>query len=109
MSHDLLSETVIPFSGVGKLIPGRNGRRLNPTTPWRWATKGSRTPAGAVVKLEVIRCGGRTLTSVEAVKRFFDRLTAATVGESTSEQPRSPAERRMASARAEAELIAAGA
>jgi hypothetical protein len=106
---DLLNETLISFAAVGDRIPGRNGRRLNPTTPWRWATKGARTPTGGVVRLEVVRCGGRTLTSVEAVRRFLDRLTAATVGEETAPAVRTPAERRRASERAEAELKKLGA
>jgi hypothetical protein len=57
------SETLITLSRAR--IPG------NPhiATRWRWATRG----VGGT-KLETMKCGGRRLTSQEAVARFLQRL-----------------------------------
>jgi hypothetical protein len=104
---DILGETLISLADIGTRIPGRGGKRLNPTTPWRWATKGVKAPDGRRIHLETIRAGGRTFTSVEAVGRFVAALTPRVEG--TTPPTRTPTERRKASDRAAAELEAMGA
>jgi hypothetical protein len=104
---DLLSETLIDFAAVGQRIPGRSGKRLNPTTVWRWSAQGVKAPDGRRVHLETIRAGGRTLTSVEAVGRFVAALTPRVEG--TTPPTRTPNERRKASDRAAKELERMGA
>jgi len=53
----------------------RNGRSVASSTVYRWAHKGHKG-----IKLETIMCGGTTCTSLAAVNRFFERLTAARDG-----------------------------
>ncbi len=102
----LLSEGLIELSAIPRILPGRNGKRLAPSTVWRWSNEGCRTPDGGRVKLEVVRIGGRTMTTREALQRFVERLN-----ERPSEAPpvRTPAERRRASEAAAAELVRLGA
>lgn len=59
-----------------KLIPRRNGRPVSPSTLWRWTRKGLRAGDGTTVRLEVVRVGGRPMTSERAVRDFFKELTA---------------------------------
>src|SRR4051812_6471564 len=49
------------------------GRRAatHPTTPLRWAKKGHLRPDGTRVYLEVVRFGGKWLTSKAAIMRFI--------------------------------------
>jgi hypothetical protein len=65
-----LTEEILPFSAAAKRLPRlRNGRPVAPSTLWRWATAGMHG-----VKLETIKVGGSTCTSVEALARFVARL-----------------------------------
>jgi hypothetical protein len=68
---------IIPFSKVGDYCPSsRNGKRVHPSTAWRWAKSGCRAIDGTRVLLESIRIGATTYTSVEALERFAARLSA---------------------------------
>ena len=49
----------------------RNGRAVATCTLYRWATNGIKG-----IKLETIQAGGVMCTSMPAVNRFFERLTA---------------------------------
>ncbi|QDU20661.1 DUF1580 domain-containing protein [Urbifossiella limnaea] len=63
------------LSGVGRQFPGhRGGPAVDPSTVFRWATKGLNL-AGRTVKLEAVRVGHRWLTSSQAVARFVAALT----------------------------------
>jgi hypothetical protein len=63
---DLEHEKLISLHEVPKLLPQRtNGKRLHISAVYRWAQRGVHG-----LKLEVIRIGGTTYTSVEALQRF---------------------------------------
>jgi len=68
-----ITEQIIPFKQVGDYAPTARGR-VHPSTARRWAN-GCRAADGSTIKLETIRVGASTMTSVEALQRFFDRLT----------------------------------
>jgi hypothetical protein len=68
----------LSLSAAGRLFPGhRGGTSVDPSTVFRWVTRGTRTPGGVFVKLEAVRVGVRWLTSRGAVARFVAALTAA--------------------------------
>jgi hypothetical protein len=70
---DIRIEEPIRLSDVPKLkvIPlNRYGKRISIKTLYRWALTGT-----AGVRLETIKVGGTTCTSVEALQRFLDELT----------------------------------
>ena len=72
---DIERERVVPFGDVPKLgiIPvRRRGTRLNLRTVYRWATVGLR---GVVLPTQLV--GAQRVTSVEALLRFFDAVSAA--------------------------------
>lgn len=64
----ILTETVIPLRDVSKHLPMRPCYQ----TVWRWTTRGLR---GA--KLESIKLGKQSATSVEAVHRFLEASQGA--------------------------------
>jgi hypothetical protein len=72
MSIDLRSETLFPLNQLPERYPlaGRGGKKLHPSTGFRWAQHGVRG-----VRLEFARCGGTLYTSDEAVARWVERLT----------------------------------
>lgn len=57
-----------------RLSLGQAARRekVHPGTIFRWITDGLR---GGKVKLESFKRGGRTFTSVQAIERFYARLS----------------------------------
>jgi hypothetical protein len=61
---------------------GQATTRLDPA-PVRWSTKGLRG-----IRLETIRVGSTTCTSLEALQRFFDGLTALDGGHVAPPVPR---------------------
>jgi hypothetical protein len=70
VSIDPFTEGTIPFSEAARRLPRmRNGRPVSPATLWRWASHGLRG-----VRLETVRVGGTTCTSLEALRRFFERI-----------------------------------
>ena len=82
-------------------VEAATGQRPHPSTVYRWRLAGVRG-----VRLETVRCGGRRLTSIEAVRRFLAGVTAATDG--VSAPVRTNRQRQAAIDRAERELDAAG-
>lgn len=72
---DIESETLVPVGDVPRsLPPRRSGRPLHVSTVYRWILRGVRG-----IRLEAIRIGGTTYTTVEAIQRFSDRLTTPAV------------------------------
>jgi hypothetical protein len=72
MSILISEETTLRLADVPKHVPTRRaGKKLHVATAFRWAKTGVRG-----VKLETIRIGGTLCTSVEALQRFFERLSA---------------------------------
>lgn len=111
----LLSETLISFSQAARRLPPcREGKPVNPSTPFRWAKNGIRRPDGILVRLEAVRAGGRWLTSVEALARFCERLStgfggsACTPDTTLSPDVRTANQRERASDRAAEELALKG-
>jgi hypothetical protein len=77
---DFATETVIPLTQATARIPRRRGgKKTHVSTVYRWTTVGCRG-----IVLEWLMVGGTRCTSIEALQRFFDRLTA---GVSGSERP----------------------
>lgn len=75
MSIHLANEKLIPLSAVPRIPrmrPGRGGKRLHLATVYRWAQHGIRG-----IRLETIVAGGVRCTSILALQRFFEQLTAA--------------------------------
>jgi len=88
---DIKREEVLPLTVAAVRLPQRpSGKRLHVATLYRWATRGR-----LGVRLEVLRVGGQTCTSMEALQRFFDRLTAL-----QAKEPPPPARRPSANAAA---------
>ena len=69
---DIAHEQVRTLSKATEwLPPRRENKRAHSSTLSRWGTSGLNG-----VFLETIRVGGVTCTSLEALQRFFDQLTA---------------------------------
>jgi hypothetical protein len=102
----------LSLSAAGRLFPGhRGGAAVDPSTVFRWVTRGTRTTTGHAVKLEAVRVGGRWLTSRGAVARFVAALTEAADPAPVSAPPvsRSRTASRRANDRAIARLKSLGA
>ena len=56
----------------------RPGKPVDLSTVFKWTTIGIRK-YGRVIRLETITRGGSTMTSREAIQRFFDECTAARI------------------------------
>ncbi len=70
---DITTEKVITPAKATELCPRRRkGAKANCSTIYRWMVDGVRG-----IKLESIMAGATRCTSVEALQRFFDALTAA--------------------------------
>ena len=71
---DLTTETVISLTEAAKILPIRRaGKRPHVATLHRWASRGLHG-----VQLDTIQVGGTRCTSVAALQRFFDALSAPT-------------------------------
>ena len=98
---DLNNESLIPFVEAAKRLPRRRaGRPTHVATLHRWRSRGLRG-----VRLEAVRVGGVWHTSVEALNRFFARLTSDDHAEDAAMQLPSPPNH---DEQAEAELDAIG-
>ncbi len=64
------SEKLVSLTAAARLVPKRRGRSTAVSTLYRWANRGI---GGR--RLETLRIGAATFTSVEALQRFFDTLT----------------------------------
>jgi hypothetical protein len=91
------NEQLLSLADAAKELPNRP----NVATLWRWRTKGIRG-----VRLETLLCGGRRMTSREALARFLEGVTAAADGPQNGSQ--SSLERDADQRRGREELIEAG-
>ncbi len=99
----------LSLSAAGHMFPAHRGKgTVDPSTVFRWVTKGMRTANGWRVKLEAVRVGGRWLTSRGAVARFVAALTTAADPNPTAAPLRSPTARNKASEQADQQLKAMG-
>ena len=63
---DIEHEHLVALHDVPKLLPARaNGKRINISAVYRWVQRGVRG-----VHLEIVRVGGTSYTSHEALQRF---------------------------------------
>ena len=77
MAIDALTEKLRSFAEAAQRLPAlRCGKPVNPSTVWRWTTRGVRDRDGLIVRLEAIKVGGTCCTSDEALQRFFHALSA---------------------------------
>ena len=70
---DIQRENVVSLTEAAKfdfLPKRRRGKRISPSTLYRWSKHGIRG-----VRLEVIRAGGTLCTSACALQRFFEQLS----------------------------------
>lgn len=76
---DIQHEQLIRLGGVPKLLPPneRTGRRVHLSAIHRWVQYGRLGAGGRRVRLETLRLGGSTYTSLEALQRFANELSAA--------------------------------
>ncbi len=71
---DFRKEQVLPLKAAAKKVPARRkGGRTHVGTMYRWGSIGFRG-----IVLETIQIGGTRCTSVEALGRFFAKLSDAT-------------------------------
>jgi hypothetical protein len=102
---DAATEQLVFLRDVPKRIPPRkNGQRINLATIYRWCSRGCRG-----IVLETLDLGGAgKATSVEAMQRFFVKLSRG--GQEPAVSPRRTGkQRRRSIERAERSLAAAGA
>jgi hypothetical protein len=99
---DITLEKPITFAEAASQFPSRHpGRKLSPMTVWRWA-EGIGTPGG--IRRETIYLGGGRYTSVEAVNRFAQAITAARQGQPSTPPPPVLSKRRRKLAEVDAKL-----
>ena len=70
---DIEREHLVALHDVPKLLPARaNGKRIHISAVYRWVQRGVRG-----VHLEIVRVGGTSYTSREALQRFATPPTTA--------------------------------
>lgn len=92
-------------TGAARHFPAHRGEgdSLDPSSVWRWMTRGISLPDGRRAKLEAARIGGRVLTSEQAIRRFISAQIADGPAEPTP-TPRTPRQRERAAERAGEQL-----
>jgi hypothetical protein len=86
MTLDPFDAELLPLSKAAKSLgPDRNGKKMAPSTLWRWASKGLHGE-----KLQIIRRGGIAFTSRTALADFFARVEAARTPGVVRRQPEEP-------------------
>lgn len=107
MTIDAFGEKVLSLAEAVKRLPkSRVGKRLHCSVIFRWAQRGLKSYDGQIVRLETIKIGGRAFTSLEALQRFFERLSRSMV--SIAPPVRTYRERKRAIQKPEEELRRAG-
>jgi hypothetical protein len=102
---DIASETVLTLSEAAERLPRRRrGRQTHVSTLYRWTVSGCRG-----VLLEHTQIGATRATSLEALQRFFDRLSRGSANGSTLPFTRSLVQRQRRSEAAAKELERIGA
>jgi hypothetical protein len=77
---DLLNEEPLSLTDACRALPQLGGRRLHPSSVWRWCRRGIRG-----VRLEHARLGHRVVTTREALARFAARLAEQDAASAASE------------------------
>ena len=76
MAIDIQTERLIGLDEAAKLFPGRDGGSVHKFTVGLYARRGK-----LGVRLETVLAGPRRCTSIEAVARFIEAITAVANGE----------------------------
>ncbi len=97
---DSMTEELLTLAEAARVVPSKSGRGVNASTVWRWALRGV-----SGTRLDVLRIGGKTYTSRQALQKFYEKCTASAMGVT---QTATPAIRRKAAEAAERELEADG-
>lgn len=106
--HEIQSGQGLSLSAAGRMFPAHRGSgTVDPSTVWRWVTRGAQAADGRPVKLEAVRLPGSWRTSRPAVARFVAALTPAP--DPTTPPARTPAARKRACDRATRRLQQMGA
>ncbi len=109
MAIDITTERLISLDEAAKLIPGRDGGTVHKITIGLYCRRGK-----CGVRLDSVLAGPRRCTSIEAVARFIEAVTAAS-GRKSPRPDRAPianrtkAEAARAARKAIKDLEAAGA
>ena len=82
MVINVLQEELLTFAQAARHARPRGSKPAAPSSLWRWHKKGI-----SGVRLETIYIGGTRYTSVEALQRFFDAVTAAKEAKLATEEP----------------------
>jgi hypothetical protein len=104
----------LSLSQAARRIPPTKGDRpVHVSTLTRWITRGVKTAAGSVIRLEARRFPGGWKVTSHPVDEFLDELTRAALGDgptpnSELSSSRISARRQRGLARLEAELVRAG-
>ena len=69
---DIATETILTPDEARRQIPGRQGKKMDLCTLYRWMQRGRKG-----IRLEYVCIGGKQCTSKQALARFFLRLTEA--------------------------------
>jgi hypothetical protein len=78
MSIDPLSDELLTLPEAAAILPRRRkdtkgkNTKVSASTLWRWHTRGSRG-----VRLEIVKVGGQTYTSREALRAFIEARSLA--------------------------------
>ena len=105
----ILEENPQSLTELAKAAPRVNGKRVHPSTYWRWCRKGING-----VRLEYARLGRRIVSSPAALARFTARLAelddqpTGSTSPTVERKQRTEAAHRREVQRAEAVLAAAG-
>jgi hypothetical protein len=103
---DVTSDDALSLREASLVLPrGRNGSRPHLSTLIRWITRGAPAPDGCRVKLAAVRCGGKWVTSRQALREFCEALTPAQVDRASS---RTSTTRQRASQKADEQLERVG-
>ena len=101
----IYDEDPMPLALLARHCPPstRTGRHPHPSVLWRWVHAGLKTPSGQRVRLEAVKAGSATCSSVAALNRFFEELTRA-----SGMPPPTRRQTAQEAARISAALVAAG-
>lgn len=83
------------------LVAAARREGVHPATLFRWISPGLLSRSGQRVRLESMRRGGRTVTSKEALQRFYTKLSADTIADADRPQPPTSPSHEAAERRAE--------
>ena len=81
MTIDLKTDKLITLGQACSLLP----KRPNPSTLWRWRSRGVRI-GGKTIHLECVRVGGTWYTTRAAFAEFMQEQTAAAVSREAREE-----------------------